>query len=61
MHFAAGLRPPPEERRYLFQSDLHGLVERALRAGMTLPPKVRELDEQLTEAAIEAQFDNVPV
>ncbi len=51
----------PEERRHLFQSDLHALVERALRAGMALPPKVRELDEQLTEAAIEAQFDNMPV
>ncbi len=51
----------PLERQHLFQSDLHRIVERALRAGLKLPEGVRTLDDKLTEAAIEAQFDNMPV
>lgn len=51
----------PVERRHLFQRELHILVERAMRAGIRVPAKVRELDDQLTEAKIEAQFDNMPV
>ena len=51
----------PTGLQYLFQPDLHALVERALRAGVKLPDAVRALDEQLTDAVIEAQFDNMPV
>ena len=51
----------PTQRQHLFQRDLHIIVERALRAGVTLPDGVRALDERLTDAAIEAQFDNMPV
>ena len=49
------------ERRIVFQQDLHSLLERALRAGVDVPCEIRDLDEQLTEAAIEAQFDNLPI
>lgn len=51
----------PVEKKYLFQKDLHRLVEQALSAGVALPDNVKSLDEQLTNAAIEAQFDNMPV
>lgn len=55
------IKAEPESRRHLYQQDLHRMVERALGAGIVLPEAVRQLDEQLTEAAIEAQFDNLPV
>jgi len=48
-------------RQHLFQADLHRLAETALAAGVKLPERARLLDEQLTDAAIEAQFDNLPV
>jgi hypothetical protein len=51
----------PASRQHLYQRNLHVLVERALGAGVSLPDRVRTLDERLTEAAIEAQFDNMPV
>jgi len=51
----------PEPQRHACQPELHALVERALEAGLILPEAVRELDDVLTEAAIEAQFDNLPL
>ena len=51
----------PVERQHLFQRQLHMIVERALRSGIRLPERVQSLDERLSEAAIEAQFDNMPV
>ena len=51
----------PMERRARFQKDLHVLLQAALRVGVIIPCEVKELDVQLTEAAIEAQFDNLPV
>ncbi|UYV35901.1 hypothetical protein N4R57_12650 [Rhodobacteraceae bacterium D3-12] len=50
----------PKEQQ-LLQKDLHKLVERASATGMALPKEVRSLDEDLTDDAIEAQFDNMPV
>jgi hypothetical protein len=48
-------------RRHLFQPEFHNLVERMIAAGFTLPDQVKQLDDMLTDAAIEAQFDNMPV
>ncbi len=48
-------------QRHRFQADLHRLVERALAAGLDVPGDVHRLDDQLTDAAIEAQFDNMPI
>lgn len=49
------------EKQKLLQQDLHQLVERASALGIALPAAVRDLDEDLTIDAIEAQFDNMPV
>ncbi len=51
----------PPERQYLVQGELHALVERMLRHRIPLPAGLQELDDRLTDAAIEAQFDNLPV
>jgi len=51
----------PEADRAACRADLHMLVEKALTAGLHIPEAVRDLDDLLTEAAIEAQFDNLPL
>ena len=43
------------------RGELHALVERARAAGLHVPEAVRELDQRLTDAVIEARFDNMPV
>jgi len=51
----------PVARRQECQGELHMLVERAEVLGIKLPGVARQLDDELTDAAIEAQFDNLPV
>ena len=51
----------PVERRQECQEELHALIERAEVLGIQLPHEARDLDDELTDAAIEAQFDNMPV
>ena len=51
----------PAADRKQFQHELHRLVEQVLASGGTVPPRVLDLDVTLTEEAIEAQFDNLPV
>lgn len=51
----------PETQRFACRPELHALVERAEAAGLHLPEAVRQLDEALTDEAIEAQFDNLPL
>ena len=51
----------PVERRQKCQLELHALIERADELGIKLPNTARQLDDELTDAAIEAQFDNMPV
>jgi hypothetical protein len=47
--------------RHLFQPQLHQLIATVSKAGHEVPARLRELDEELTNDAIEAQFDNLPV
>ncbi|MDU8929106.1 hypothetical protein RXV86_17060 [Alisedimentitalea sp. MJ-SS2] len=51
----------PVTRRQECQAELHALIEKAEALGVKLPSVARDLDDELTEAAIEAQFDNMPV
>ncbi|MDQ2091382.1 hypothetical protein [Marimonas arenosa] len=51
----------PEAERQACRGELHALVERAEAAGLHIPEAVLSLDEQLSDAAIEAQFDNLPL
>ena len=51
----------PATRRQDCQQELHALVEKAEALGVKLPGSARDLDDELTDAAIEAQFDNMPV
>lgn len=50
-----------EGRRYLFQPQLSEMIERMETAGQPVPARIRDLHEDLTADAIEAQFDNMPV
>ena len=49
------------DTRYLFQPRLAELVERMDEAGEAVPAGIRQLLDELTNDAIEAQFDNMPV
>ncbi|PIE12215.1 MAG: hypothetical protein CSA70_10800 [Rhodobacterales bacterium] len=51
----------PSDKHHVFQAELHGLIERMRNAGVAIPDRVRRMDAALTEDAIEAQFDNMPV
>ncbi len=54
------LQEEPEARLNL-QPDLAELIERMDLAGKHVPAAIRDTCEDLTRAAIEAQFDNLPV
>lgn len=54
------LQATPEMRLSL-QPELAELIERMDLAGKHVPAPIRDLCEELTCAAIEAQFDNLPV
>lgn len=58
---AARIAKLPEPERQACRPELHALVERAEAAGVPIPEAARQLDEFLSDAAIEAQFDNLPV
>lgn len=51
----------PEDQRYLLQPELDRLIDRMQAAGLDVPAAVRTLSEELSDEAIEAQFDNLPV
>lgn len=50
-----------EGRRHLYRPKLTEMIERMEDAGERVPARIRELHEELTADAIEAQFDNMPV
>ncbi|WP_317055048.1 hypothetical protein [Roseovarius rhodophyticola] len=50
-----------EESRYLLHPHLTGLLNRMKAQGHEIPKDIRQLHDELTDAAIEAQFDNMPV
>ena len=50
-----------EDSRYLLQPSLAGLLNRMKAQGHEIPQDLRKLHDELTDAAIEAQFDNMPV
>ena len=47
--------------RHVFQARLHKLIEELKQNGEEVSLRMLELDEELTNDAIEAQFDNMPV
>ncbi|WP_101068593.1 hypothetical protein [Roseovarius salinarum] len=55
------IRAADPANRYKFQSQLHRLIEKLSHSGQPVPSKLRDLDDQLAEDAIEAEFDNMPV
>ena len=57
----ARIRGAKSGERHLYQPELHKLVHAVRTAGHEVPTHLQELDNELTEAAIEAQFDNLPV
>ncbi len=50
-----------EQTCYRYQPQLTALIDRLDAAGEHVPNEVRHLEEELTNDAIEAQFDNMPV
>jgi hypothetical protein len=57
----ARIRATPIQDRLELQADLHRLCLRLEREGYEVPERLRNLDQILTDAATEAQFDNMPV
>lgn len=57
----AAIRAAPPAARIELQADLHRLCERLSREGYVVPDRLRRLDQILTDAVVEAQFDNLPV
>ena len=55
------IRATPSTARLELQGDLHRLCERLVRDGYEVPQRLMELDSILTDAMLEAQFDNLPV
>lgn len=54
------LRTTPDAQLRL-QPELADVIARMEEANKPVPPAIRDLCEELTCAAIEAQFDNMPV
>ncbi|WP_135501968.1 hypothetical protein [Roseovarius aestuariivivens] len=50
-----------EAERYRLQPRLAGLLGQMRDAGEPIPAKLRRLNDELLDEAIEAQFDNMPV
>lgn len=51
----------PESSRLGYQAQLAGLVEKADEQGEPVSAEIRLLNEELVNAVIEDQFDNMPV
>ena len=47
--------------RHRHLDDLHRVVTAYARSAAGIPPRLRRLQEELTDEAIEARFDNMPV
>jgi len=47
--------------RHIHLTSLHGLVSDYALRGQGIPPHLRQLQEELTNEAMEARFDNLPV
>ncbi|MWB77935.1 hypothetical protein GLS40_07865 [Pseudooceanicola sp. 216_PA32_1] len=47
--------------RHLHLDALHGLVSEYALTGNGIPARLRQLQEELTNEAIEARFDNLPI
>jgi hypothetical protein len=57
----ARIRATPPQERLELRADLQRLCQRLERAGYVVPERLRNLDLALGDAAIEAQFDNMPI
>jgi len=55
------IRQTDPKDRYKLQPRLAELVEEMDIAGKPVPAEIRDLCEELTNEAIEARFDNMPV
>lgn len=49
------------ETRYTLQPRLHALLHDMEVIGTRVPPRLRQLDHDLLDEAVEAQFDNLPI
>ena len=47
--------------RHEMQAELHKTVEKMRAAGIEVPARLRELDNEAIEEEIEDRFDNMPV
>ncbi|WP_137700014.1 DUF342 domain-containing protein [Marimonas lutisalis] len=51
----------PDDKRHELQPEIQALVDKMAAEGEQVPDRLRALDERQDDAAIEAQFDNLPV
>ncbi len=57
----AMIRATPVEARGQLRADLQSLCNRLDREGYDMPERLANLNRMLADAAVEAQFDNLPV
>jgi seryl-tRNA synthetase len=50
-----------DKDRLRYQPQLERVIEEMDERGEDVPPEARDLNEELRNAAIEAQFDNMPI
>ena len=58
---AQEIREASSERRLQLQPAFGRVLQNLEQMGADVPPRLRNLHEQLLEEAIEARFDNLPV
>lgn len=51
----------PDDARHEMQAELHSTVEKMRQAGLTIPARLADLDNQTVEDEIEDRFDNMPL
>lgn len=50
-----------DEKRHAMQAELHKAVEGMRAAGLDIPARLQELENQSVEEEIEERFDNMPL
>ncbi|WP_420567912.1 hypothetical protein [Thalassovita sp.] len=50
-----------DETRHEIQAELHKTVEKMRSQGVTIPARLRELDNQAIDEEMEDRFDNMPL
>ena len=60
-HITSAISASRPGARHIHLTSLHGIVSEYALSGRAIPNHLRQLQEELTNEAMEARFDNLPV